>query len=126
MKKNKQILIIDDSSTNNLLCKMLFEDEGYNVILTENSCCALKKLKKNTPDIILLDINLPDEDGFSVLNKLRTEKDTQNIPIVMVTARDDRQSYLRAKELGATEYVTKPIGTHKLFSKVENILKKAV
>ncbi len=119
----KSILIIDDSSTNNLLCKAMFEEHGYKVLLTENGKEAIKVTKDENPDLILLDIMMPDMDGYSVLRKIKSDLATKHIPVVMVSAKSDKSSIEKAFQLGAIDYVVKPIGTNKLYEKVNKLLK---
>lgn len=118
---NRKILIVDDSSTNNLLFQHLLEDEGYTVIISDNGEDAIKLVEKDRPHLVLLDIMLPGLDGFQVLQKLKEEDKSKDIPIVMVTAKNDTWSMKKSMELGAFDYVVKPIQIESFLEKIKGI-----
>ena len=82
-------------------------------------------LEEATPNLILLDIMLPDEDGLSILRRLRTEPDTANIPIIMVTAKTTEIDKVKGLDMGADDYMTKPFGVMELISRVKAILRRS-
>jgi len=114
-----KILIVDDSSTNNLLLKYIFEEEGADVFLASNGIEGLTMANKIKPDIILLDIMMPHLDGFHVLSKLRESAKLKKIPVIMITARRDSASLKRAYQLGAVDYIMKPIGITEIIERVK-------
>jgi DNA-binding response OmpR family regulator len=114
-----RILIIDDSSTNNLLLKCIFEEEGAKVFLASNGIEGLTAANKIKPDIILLDIMMPRMDGFRVLSELRQSIKLKRIPVIMITARRDSASMKRAYQLGAVDYIVKPIGITEIIERVK-------
>jgi putative two-component system response regulator len=125
MKADKKniIMLVDDSSTNNLLYESIFESEGYDVIICEDGKSALKKLNsKDKPDLILLDLMMPGLDGFSVLEKIYSNPENKNIPIIMLTAKVDIESEKKAYKLGVTDYIIKPIGINEITEEIKLIL----
>jgi len=115
MKDNKNILVVDDSGTNLFLLQRLLEDEGYQVIALDNAREALDYLiRKNDIQLILLDIMMPGIDGFEFMEKLSAESSLKKIPVVMVTAKNDRASQKKALSMGAVGYMTKPLDLNKL------------
>lgn len=118
----KKILVVDDSTTNNLLFQHLLEEEGYRVLISETGKDALKRTVDDRPDLVLLDIMLPGFDGFQVLEYLKKDKITENIPVVMVTAKKDTWSMKKSLDLGAIDYVVKPIEINNFLNKISRIL----
>lgn len=115
MKQNGNILVVDDSGTNLLLLQRLLEDEGYEVEAYENPKEALKYVYKHKNlDLILLDIMMPELDGFKFLEELSQDDQLRKIPVVMVTAKNDRASEKKALSMGAVGYMTKPLDLNKL------------
>lgn len=119
-----KILVVDDSTTNNLLCQAIFEDEGYTVILKYSVKEAREYLCTEKPDLILLDIMMPGEDGLHYLEEIMTNPATATVPVIIVSSRDDQRSVKRALKNGALEYVQKPIGVHNLQQRVKQVLKQ--
>ena len=118
MAENKgKILIIDDSATNVFLLQTLLEEQGYTVLFTYNGQEAIKYLDEQKFDLLLLDIMMPGIDGYDILEKLST--DQSNTPVIMVTAKDDSDSEKKARDMGATDYVTKPVNFEKLIKLVQ-------
>jgi len=119
------ILLIEDSETNSLLVRSLFADNhDYTILVANKAKQAFQILKKETPDLILLDLMLPEIDGFQILELLKAEEQTKNIPVIVVSARDKREDIKRAKELGAVDYIMKPIGLNRLYERVNEYLTK--
>lgn len=116
------ILVVEDSETSGILIRSLFEDSpDISIKITKNGKDAFKYLKTTVPNLILLDIMLPDIDGFTILEKLKSDNTTQNIPVVMVSANDRPDDIKKAIKLGALDYITKPIGINKLYDRVNSI-----
>ncbi len=121
-QKNKHsIMLIDDSSTNNILYESILMDEGYEVFICEDAKTALKRLQKDIPDLIILDLMMPGMDGFHFLEKKKEIKAAANIPVIMLTAKMDKESERKAFELGVLAYMIKPIGISEITEKIKKI-----
>jgi CheY-like chemotaxis protein len=115
MKQSNRILVVDDSGTNLFLLQRLLEDEGYDVIALEDPQEALDYLTDQSGiDLILLDIMMPGIDGFKFLEKISANEQLKTIPVIMVTAKNDRASQKKALEMGAVDYMAKPLDLNKL------------
>ena len=121
----KTILVVDDSTTTNLLCESIFQEKEYQVIIVDKGKEAFNRIKKDQPDIVLLDLMLPGTDGFTILKQLKQNDHTKQIPVIVVSARASREDREKALEYGALDYVMKPIGANNLVEKVESILDPA-
>jgi len=122
-KKPARILVVDDEDRNRRLLAAMLEAEGYVVLEAANGERALELALQSPPDLILLDIMMPGMDGYEVARALKADTATQAIPVVMVTALDDRDSRLRGLEAGAEEFVTKPVDRNELCIRVRNLLR---
>ncbi len=118
-KNKKKILVVDDSATNNILLQSILEEEGYFVNVAFDGKEAFQFLKTRKPDLILLDIMMPEIDGLSILREIK-KKNTE-IPVIMVTAKDDLQSQDEAKSAGALDYIQKPINVDLVIDKVKQL-----
>jgi DNA-binding response OmpR family regulator len=114
-------MLIDDSSTNNILYESILLDEGYEVIICEDAKIALKRLQKDIPDLIILDLMMPGIDGFHFLEKKKEMPGIVDVPVIMLTARVDRESELKAYELGVVGYMVKPVGIAEITEKLKKI-----
>lgn len=103
------ILIIDDEQHFRLLVRKAFEDEGFNVIEAENGLRALTIVKQCIPHLILLDIGMPQMDGFEVCKNIRKIPQAEKIPVIMLTGMDDLISIRKAYDAGVTDYISKPV-----------------
>jgi CheY-like chemotaxis protein len=119
-----RILLIDDSSTNNLLFQSIFEEAGYKVSICFNGKEALRQIHKEIPDLVMLDVMMPGMDGFEVLNSIKTNSATSHIPVIMLTAKNDQESRERALSMGAIDYILKPIGINEILDVVSKVLQK--
>ncbi len=117
----RTIMLIDDSSTNNILYESILLDEGYEVIICEDAKIALNRLQKDIPDLIILDLMMPGIDGFHFLEKKKGIPNVTNVPVVMLTARMDRESERKAYELGVVGYMVKPVGISEITEKLKKI-----
>ena len=116
------ILIIDDDARLNQLLKDFLNDFGYRVITTTHPVKGLKKLKQASPDLVILDIMLPDMDGFEVC---RTIRQTSNVPIIMLTARGEVTDKVVGLELGADDYLAKPFEPRELVARIQSVLRRS-
>ena len=115
------ILIVDDDTTSLKLAKGILDDE-YRVATVNSGAMVFKYLANNTPDLILLDINMPDMDGFEVLGRLKEKNEWSSIPVIFLTANQDPQSEARCLEAGAIDYVGKPFVPVVLLNRVRRIM----
>lgn len=127
--KNLQIapsvLIVDDEETQQLLMRRVMEKEGYRVMEAANGEECLELCQHHTPDIILLDAVMPVIDGFTCCKQLKALARTRQVPVLMITALEDKQSVNKAFEVGATDYVTKPIHWAVLIQRVRRLIKES-
>ncbi|NEQ35598.1 MAG: response regulator [Okeania sp. SIO3I5] len=121
---NKQpcILVVDDEPNNLILLEEILALEGYATISANNGKEALQIASQSPPDLILLDIMMPEIDGFEVCKSLRDNPQLKTVPIIFLTALDDEKSQLKGLELMGDDYITKPFNTRLLLAKVANIL----
>ncbi|MBQ9068251.1 MAG: response regulator, partial [Eggerthellaceae bacterium] len=115
------ILIVDDDTTSLKLAKGIL-DEEYRVATVNSGAMVFKYLAHNTPDLILLDINMPDMDGFEVLEQLKLRQEWAAIPVIFLTANQDPQSEARCLESGAIDYVGKPFVPVILLNRVRRVM----
>lgn len=124
MAQQASILLVDDDAD---LCNMLefyFKNLGYTVYIARRAADGIKQAIMSNPDLILLDIDLPDNDGFSVARILRSDSRTENIPIVFLTAHGERDERLAGLGLGADDYIEKPFDVQVLRLRVERFLRR--
>ncbi|OGA10756.1 MAG: hypothetical protein A2W68_16040 [Betaproteobacteria bacterium RIFCSPLOWO2_02_64_14] len=118
-----RVLIADDEATSRLLTRETLEQSGFSVVEAEDGGGALSAFDRARPDLVLLDVDMPDMDGFLVCRKLRERPGAQYVPIVMVTGRDDVDSINEAYAAGATDFIPKPINWALLGHRVRYILR---
>ena len=121
IKDNKTILIVDDEPPIREVLVYNLKKEGYNVIEAEDGITAVNIATEQRPDLILLDIMLPKLDGLSVCKRI---KNTYNVPILMLTAKDSEIDKILGLELGADDYITKPFSVRELVARVKANLRK--
>ncbi len=118
------VLVVDDYVENVELLKELLTASGYDVTTAYDGDEALKKVKQQIPDLILLDIMMPKMDGYQVCEALRANDETKEIPIIFVTAKTEVKDWTHAIfNVGVNSYITKPINPKKLLDKVKSVLK---
>ncbi len=117
-----KILVVDDVQSNVLLLKALLGREGFNIIYAMNGTEALEKVKDEFPDLILLDVMMPDMDGFEVAGRLKVEPSQAEIPIIFLTALNDSASVVKGFQLGANDFISKPFRREELLIRVEHQL----
>ncbi|MBI5044221.1 MAG: response regulator, partial [Nitrospirae bacterium] len=124
MNKEPKILVVDDEPQNLELLSAYLEKAGYNNIATaSNGIEALRLVDGNPPDLILLDVMMPKMNGFEVCKKLKDDSKTRLIPIVIITALRDVEDKIRALDLGADEFLSKPFNRAELMARVRALLK---
>lgn len=119
---NKKILIVDDEPNIIELVAFHLQKEGYHVITADNGLKALKAAEKEQPDFIILDVMLPEMDGFEVCKSLRARQN--NTPVLMLTAKDDEISKVLGLEIGADDYLVKPFSTRELIARIKTIFRR--
>ena len=121
--KNSTIMLVDDEPVMLEIFQALLEEEGYqHFIAVEDSTQAIDQLISSNPDILLLDLDMPEVDGFEVLKRLRMLDDFKHLQVIILTASEDPDSKLKALELGATDFLSKPVDPSELALRVRNTL----
>ena len=124
MKNQKNIVVVDDEKDILELIKFNISNNGYNCFCADNGETAIKLAKTNIPDLIILDLMLPGIDGLDICRILKNNKETQNIPILMLTAKTSDENIIEGLEVGADDYVTKPFSIKVLLARVETLLRR--
>jgi DNA-binding response OmpR family regulator len=119
--QNRRILVVDDEERMVRFIHLNLEHDGFRVLDAYRGAQALEKLRTGLPDLILLDVMLPDIDGFEVL---RTIREFSAVPVIMLTAKGEEDDRVRGLELGADDYVTKPFSPRELVSRVRAVLRR--
>lgn len=117
------ILIVDDDMANLALCQAFLEPQGYAVVVAQGGREALSLAKAASPDLILLDVMMPDIDGFEVCRQLKSDEATAAIPVIMLTALTAASDCLTGLQSGALEYLMKPFDRAQILARIDNILK---
>ncbi|MEK7312443.1 MAG: response regulator [Chloroflexota bacterium] len=125
MAEKQSILIVEDDLDLAEMLNAYFRVQGYDVLTAAWGEDAVRISQENTPDIVLLDIRLPDMDGYEVCRRMRTQRRTENLPIIFLTERRDRIDKLQGLELGVVDYITKPFDIQELRLRVRNALRRA-
>lgn len=119
----KKILIIDDSEVNLYLIKSIFlEDSDIAVTIENNSRKALPLIRESKPDAIVLDLMMPHIDGFKILETIKSEPEIANIPIMVITARQDVDAEYRVSQYGVDAYIRKPINLREIDHKLREMI----
>lgn len=121
MTDRHTVLVVDDAPDLRLLCRLNLEFEGYRVLEAGTAQQARDRLADELPDVVLLDVALPD-DGWALLEAIATDERTREVPVVVLTGRTRERDQLRAWSAGATEYVTKPFSSRGLSHLVRDVL----
>ncbi|HVN56271.1 MAG TPA: response regulator [Anaerolineaceae bacterium] len=124
MSKARLLIVEDDFDIANML-KIYFSTQGYTVDLAPRGGDALEKTRQIMPHLIVLDIMLPDIDGYEVCRTLRTNTRTSHIPVIFLTQKDERSDKLQGLELGADDYITKPFDIEELKLRVQNAIARS-
>lgn len=119
---NKLVLLIEDEESIASFVAMFLRKEGFEVDMATDGASGLKLASRRSPQVIILDLMLPDMDGFEVCRRIRHDSD---VPIIMLTARDAATDKVVGLELGADDYVTKPFDPRELVARVKSVLRRA-
>ena len=114
----RHILIVEDSQVDRSRLEQLLASNGFQVSTAENGQQAIDSVKRAKPDAILMDVNMPGMDGFAATRALRGDADTKEIPVVLVTAKDQKADKAWGQMLGAKGYITKPYTDDQILSQV--------
>lgn len=117
----KKILLVDDSATNLAMLTQTLEEE-YETVGVTSGLRALRFLEKRTPDLILLDIEMPMMDGIQVLQKIREKPHLKNLPVIFLTARKDEKTVIEGFHLGIVDYIAKPFDREEMKRRIKKIL----
>ncbi len=123
---NKKVLAVDDEEDILELLKFNLSREGYQVPCAESGEQALRLVRSESPDLVVLDLMLPGIDGLEVTRRLKNNPDTKNIPIVMLTAKGEEADIVTGLELGADDYITKPFSPRILLARVRAVLRRRI
>ncbi len=118
-----KVLVVDDDLSIRQLLQMTLQVENYEVVLAEDGAQALRILDEDSVDLVVLDLMLPKIDGWKVCRQLREEEN--DIPIIMLTARDDEMDTIMGLKLGADDYITKPFSPRELIARIEAVLRRS-
>ena len=121
---SKHVLLVEDEPDLNETISFNLDSEGYEVASVFNGKDALKAIEKKKPDLILLDLMLPDMSGLEICRELRSSKKTKKIPIMMVTAKGEEVDRIVGFELGADDYIVKPFSIREFMLRVSAMLKR--
>jgi len=116
------ILIVDDEARMRRFIRMNLELEGYQVIEADNGLVALERVRQYTPELVIMDVMMPQMDGFETLKLLR---EISTVPVILLTVKDDEEDKIYGLGLGADDYVTKPFSPRELSSRVNAVLRRA-
>ncbi len=123
MEENKRILIVDDDLDTRIIVKTILAGSGYVVEESANGKIALEWLQTNTPALIILDVMMPEMSGYDVMIHLKQRPETQNIPVIMLTAKGDSDDLFKAyKEYAVDYYIPKPFTPRQLIAGVKLVL----
>ncbi len=123
-KKQKKILLVEDDSMINSIYKIKLEQSGFFVVIAENGADGVKLAISQKPNLILLDVMLPQMDGFAVLQKIKTNRKTKKIPVIMLTNLGTTEDMKKGMDFGADEYLIKAnLTPNQLSNKINKILK---
>lgn len=124
-KKGHKIFIVEDDLDLSEMLSAYFRVQGYEVETASRGEDAVEAISREIPDVTVLDIRLPDIDGYEVCRRLRRARRTQNLPVIFLTEKRDRDDKLAGLELGAVDYITKPFDIQELRLRVRNALRRA-
>ncbi len=119
--ERRRILVVDDEERMVRFIRMNLEHDGFQVSEAFNGKQAIQKMRDVTPDLILLDVMMPDLDGFEVLETIR---EITNVPVIMLTAKGEEDDRVRGLEHGADDYIVKPFSTRELVSRIKSVLRR--
>jgi two-component system, OmpR family, alkaline phosphatase synthesis response regulator PhoP len=120
-----KILVIDDEANIVRLVRDYLEQAGYRVLTASNAETGFHTLRTDTPDLLVLDLGLPDRDGWDLTRQIRSDRQLADLPIIMLTARVDESERVIGLELGADDYITKPFNPREVVARVRAVLRRS-
>ena len=117
------ILVVDDEPAGRDTIEAILEGQNYTLIMASNGPQALELIRENQPDVMLLDVMMPGMSGFEVCRRIRSDEKLAEIPIIILTALDDRKSLITALEAGADDFITKPVDRYELSARLAGIMR---
>ena len=121
----QKILIVDDELDALTALKRALEADNYNVVEAADGLSAIEKVKTEKPDVVLLDLMMPEMDGIEACKHLKSDPKYKHIPIIMLTAKGEIDNKIEGIEMGADDYVTKPFNLHELKARIKMVLRRA-
>ena len=122
-KMDKTILVVDDSQSLRNLVKLILEEEGFRILLAENGKEALDKMASEEIQLLVTDLHMPVMDGMALVKNVRGLKEYKYMPILILTTETNSQIKIKAKDLGATGWITKPFDNEKLIKVIKRVLR---
>ena len=122
---SQTILVVDDSKETVRAVRVYLEQSGFRVLTAYEGETALHMLRREQPDLVVLDLMLPDRDGMDITRTMRRDANMKNIPIIMLTARVEDQDKIVGLELGADDYITKPFNPREVVARVRSVLRRS-
>jgi DNA-binding response OmpR family regulator len=119
-----KILVVDDSITVREIVRRVLEEEGFEVITSGDGRDALHRVEAEHPDLVLLDIVLPEFDGYEICRRIKSVESFKNLPIILITGRSQLVDEQELKNIGAADYVLKPIDPMMIVGKINHLLKQ--
>lgn len=119
----KTVLVVDDIAPNRNLLRETLEPRGYEVLLASNGATAIKVVERARPDVILMDVNMPDMDGYQACRQMKANPELAAIPVIFITANDDPESLVKGFEAGGVDYIAKPFKEKEVLMRVETHVK---
>jgi PleD family two-component response regulator len=120
-----RILVVEDDIDISKMLRIYFDSQGYEVLVANRGNAALETCRRKLPNVVVLDIQLPDIDGYEVCRSLRNNTRTSYVPIIFLTQKDDRSDKIAGLELGADDYITKPFDIEELKLRVEGAIRRS-
>jgi DNA-binding response OmpR family regulator len=118
------VLVVDDDATDRIVLFRLLEGLGYHATVVDSGAAAVELLRSEPFDLILLDLFMPGSDGYAVLEAMKSDARVCDVPVVVVSALDDRKAFVRAVEMGAEDYLDKPVDPVLLGTRINAVLER--
>lgn len=123
---SKTVLVVDDEKMTRDLLRLMLKGTGFTILEAEDGFAAMEQVAAHSPDIIILDVMMPGMDGLAVCRKLRSEPETADLPVIMLSAKTTPTAIQDGLEAGANKYLTKPVGFKELLDNIQDILGEPV